>query len=105
MLLLDSGEQIDVDGVLLLGRNPSVVGNLAGARAVPIADETWSVSKTHLAVRPVEQGIEVIDHNSTNGTYIWHGGAERRLVPGETALASPDDTLRFGDRTAVVRRT
>lgn len=105
VLELDSGQRIDVEGVLLLGRNPSAVGSLAGARAVPITDETWSVSKTHLAVRPVEQGIEVVDHNSTNGTFVWHDGSERRLVPGEPSLVPPDHTLRFGDRTAVVRRS
>jgi pSer/pThr/pTyr-binding forkhead associated (FHA) protein len=62
------------------------------------------VSKTHLLVRPVADGVEVIDRNSSNGTHLTHRGVRRSLVPGEPALAVPDDIIHIGQRAALVRR-
>lgn len=98
-LRLDTGERVEVDEPLVVGRNPAGTG---GARSVAIADDTQSVSKTHLSLRPAGAGVEVVDRHSTNGTAIVHGGAERLLEPDQPAVAVPGDTIRFGDRTAVV---
>ncbi|GAA4429388.1 hypothetical protein GCM10023169_31700 [Georgenia halophila] len=104
VLQLDSGERVAITETHVLGRNPAVPDSVRGARRMPVADDTRSVSKTHLAVRPVERGIEVIDQHSTNGTSVVHDGAERPLAAGQPGLALPGDTIRFGDRTAVVAR-
>lgn len=101
VLHLDTGERVDVDEPLIMGRAPA---DMEGARSVPIVDDTHSVSKTHLVLRPVPQGIEVIDRNSTNGTELVHDGVERVLEAGAPAVAVPGDTIRFGDRAAEVAR-
>ena len=100
VLYLDDGAQIPVAEAVVLGRDPSP--NHASGRSVPVADQTRSVSKTHLALVPTDGGIEVTDLGSTNGTAVVHEGAERRLESGAPLLALPGDTVRFGERTAVV---
>ena len=97
VLRLDSGEEIDVSEPLTLGRNPASV---EGSRAVPIADDTQSVSKTHLSMRPSGLGVEVVDQHSTNGTFVVHAGEMTEAL--EPVLAMPGDTIRFGDRSAVL---
>lgn len=96
---LDTGQRVDVSGPVVVGRMPSPV---EGSSAVQIKDEDFSVSKTHAALRPVEDGVEIVDQGSTNGTAIVHRGRERELSPGEPAVAVPGDTIRLGDRSAVV---
>src|SRR5690606_10533140 len=66
-LRLDTGERIPVTEPLLFGRNPDAAVH-PGARAVPLQDESKSLSKTHLLVRPVDGGLEVTDCGSTNGS-------------------------------------
>lgn len=100
VLHLDSGQRVPVTDVVVLGRNPSGEGN----QPVAIADDTRSVSKTHLSIRAVDEGVEVTDRHSTNGTGIVRAGQEQVLSPGEPALAQPGDTIRFGERTARVER-
>ncbi|WP_159620951.1 RDD family protein [Ruania rhizosphaerae] len=101
-LQLDSGEVVPLSGPVVIGRNPVAPHTAPEAHRHPMPDDTRSVSKTHLLVRPGQGGIEVIDQNSTNGTGIVHQGSERELVPGTPALAVAGDTLRIGERTATV---
>ncbi len=100
VLYLDDGNQVPLTEAVVLGRDPAQ--NHPAGRAVPVADQTRSVSKTHLALTPTEGGIEVTDLGSTNGTAVVHDGAERTLEPGIPVLALTGDTVRFGERTAVV---
>lgn len=100
VLYVDDGTQISVTEALVLGRDPSPGGT--DVRPVRVADKTRSVSKTHLIVHPTDLGVEVTDLRSTNGTAVIHDGAEHTLEPGSTVLAAPGDTVRFGERTAVV---
>lgn len=102
VVTLDTGDRVEVTVPVVVGRMPS---DADGARRLPVTDDSLSVSKTHLVLRPVEHGVEVVDQGSTNGTAIVHDGAERLLEPGEPAVALPGDTIRFGDRTAVVAPT
>ncbi|QOR71288.1 RDD family protein [Ruania alkalisoli] len=101
-LQLDSGEVVPVSGPVVIGRNPVAPHTALDAHRHPMSDDTRSVSKTHLLVRPGQGGIEVLDQNSTNGTGIVHQGIERELAPGTPALAVAGDTLRIGERTATV---
>ncbi|WP_313355095.1 FHA domain-containing protein, partial [Microbacterium sp.] len=69
-----------------------------------VADDTRSVSKTHLAVLPARRGVLVIDRGSTNGSAIARDGAELPLTPGDPAPVQTGDVVRFGDRTLTVER-
>ena len=72
------------------------------ARPLAIADPGSSISKTHVVLRPVVAGIEVIDQGSTNGTLLVRDGREQLLAAGVVALARSGDTIRIGDRSARV---
>lgn len=99
-LQLDTGDLIPVATDLVLGRDPQH----PGAQPIRIPDETRSLSKTHLLVRPDEGGVVVIDQQSTNGTSVVQDGTERQATPGAPTVVRPGEVIRFGDRTAVVMR-
>jgi len=100
-LRLDTGERFEVTEVLMIGRNPSAT---TGERVLALDDHTRSVSKTHLSIRPLEEGLEVTDRHSTNGTAIIRNGVEQSLSAKDPVLALPGDKVRFGERMAVVER-
>lgn len=104
VLLLDTGERIEVRGVTLFGRAPSSAAGEGAAQLVPIPDDTRSVSKTHLAVTPTRRGVLVVDRGSTNGSAIVRDGHELVLAPGEPTEIRAGDSIRFGDRSMQVER-
>ena len=56
-VVLDDGREIDVSGLVLLGRNPHAQpGEEDVAELVEIADETRTVSKSHLAIATDSDG-------------------------------------------------
>jgi uncharacterized RDD family membrane protein YckC len=98
ILVLDTGERIEVRGTTLFGRSPSAAAGEGVAHLVPVVDDTRSVSKTHIAVMPARRGVFVVDRASTNGSAIVRGGTETALVAGHPAELQTGDTVRFGDR-------
>lgn len=103
VLRLDTGESIPVSGPILLGRNPDAVGH-PGARPIRVADGSRTLSKTHMLVRPVAGGLEVVDCASTNGSGLIRAGVEQGLTAGVPVRAADGDRIRLGDRTADVVR-
>lgn len=101
--VLDTGRIIDVGSGILIGRDPAPVTGDDGVAPVAIDDPTMSVSKTHLAVVPRGADTVVVDRGSTNGSAVVRGGAEHPLVPGAPVALRPGDTIRFGDRHAMIR--
>ena len=69
-----------------------------------VADDTRSVSKTHLALMPARRGVFVVDRGSTNGSAIVRDGIEQVLVAGHPVEIRTGDSIRFGDRTMQVER-
>ncbi|WP_434810890.1 RDD family protein [Microbacterium sp. bgisy189] len=102
-LRLDTGESILISGPVLLGRNPDASGH-PGARAVPLPDESRSLSKTHLLVRPIAGGLEITDCRSTNGSALVREGVEHTVEAGAAVATIEGDIIRIGDRTADVVR-
>ncbi|MCT9818892.1 RDD family protein [Microbacterium sp. W1N] len=103
-LVLDSGERVAIGAGILLGRAPSADQAAdAGLTAVAVADSTRSVSKLHFAVLRTPAGLVVVDRASTNGSALVHDGDETPLVPGRPVPLADGDTIRFGDRSALVR--
>jgi hypothetical protein len=72
---------------------------------VPLEDESRSLSKTHLLVRPVDGGLEITDCGSTNGSGLARAGIEYVIEAGVPVVTVEGDTIRLGDRSAVVIRT
>ncbi|MCK2035554.1 RDD family protein [Microbacterium sp. SSW1-49] len=102
VLMLDSGDRIEVRGTTLFGRAPAAAAGEGEAQLVRVPDDTRSVSKTHLAVMPARRGVFAVDRASTNGSAIIRNGAETPLVAGHPAELQTGDTVRFGDRTLTV---
>jgi uncharacterized RDD family membrane protein YckC len=102
-LRLDTGDSILVSEPILLGRNPDSADH-SGARPVAVADESRSLSKTHVLVRPVDGGLEIVDWHSTNGSGLISEGVERALSPGVPVRAVGGDRIRLGNRVADVIR-
>lgn len=104
IIVLDSGERVEVRGTTLFGRSPAAAAGETAAQLVPVLDETRSISKTHLAVMPARRGVFVVDRASTNGSSVVRGGAETVLTAGQPVELQAGDTVRFGDRSLVVER-
>lgn len=102
-LRLDTGESILVSGPVLLGRNPDATEH-PGARPIALADDSRSLSKTHLLVRPVDGGLEIVDCRSTNGSGLVRAGVEYAVAAGIPVLTTDGDVIRLGDRVASVVR-
>ena len=68
--MLDDGREIDVTGLVLLGRNPHAQPGEEDAQLIKIADETRTVSESHLAIATDSDGAFVVDRGSTNGSTV-----------------------------------
>ena len=102
-LRLDTGVTIPVTIPVLLGRNPDAAGH-PGASPVALEDDSRSLSKTHLLVRPVDGGLEIVDCASTNGSGLIRGGTEYSVAADTPIMTIEGDTVRLGDRLAAVVR-
>lgn len=102
-LRFDSGERVPVREPVLLGRNPDAAEH-PGATAIALADDSRLLSKTHLLVRPVDGGLEVVDWHSTNGSVLIRSGVEYGIPAGTPTAAGEGDMIRLGDRVAAVVR-
>jgi hypothetical protein len=101
---LDDGRTLNVDAVILLGRNPSPESSDSPQTcAVAVDDPDRSISKTHLAIGASNGMLWIQDRHSTNGVTISvPGQATCALVPGEQTTLTSGTTIAFGSRSAVV---
>ena len=101
-LRFDTGEQIDVTGDGLVGRNPGP--EPSADHVVAIDDPERSISKVHLAFGLEADGrLWVMDRGSTNGTVVvGPDGRSAALVAGARATVAPGWTIRFGRRSVQV---
>jgi hypothetical protein len=102
-LRFDTGESIPISEPVLLGRNPDATEH-PGASAIALADDSRSLSKTHMLVRPVDGGLEIVDCRSTNGSGLIRGGTEYGVAAGTPTMTTDGDMIRLGDRVAAVVR-
>jgi uncharacterized RDD family membrane protein YckC len=102
----DSGERVDVDTLLLVGRSPDPRLGEQGARLVTLPSADLSVSKTHVEVVVAADGALVVtDRGSTNGSTLVRRGTSRHLTPGRPTTLLEGDLVLIGDRTMRVVRT
>ncbi|MDM7831537.1 RDD family protein [Cellulomonas edaphi] len=101
-LALSDGRRVVVEGVALIGRNPSAVVDVQTIRVV---DPGRSVSKTHLQVAVSPAGIWVADRGSTNGTVVTLPDGAQVVCPVDHPVRlRPGSTVTFGDYSFVVVR-
>ncbi|WP_309075767.1 RDD family protein [Paenarthrobacter sp.] len=97
---IDDGQDIQLGGSVLLGRNPAPQPGETVEQLLPVSDPGRSISKTHLHLRVDGDGVWVTDRNSTNGSAVTTpDGIQTRLNPGEASFVRPGSTVHFGDRS------
>lgn len=102
-LAFDTGDRFAITGAALIGRNPAPSAGEVVDHLLPIADDTRSISKTHLLL--TASPLAAVDRASTNGSSVVRAGAETPLEPGRAFPLQPGDVVRFGDRSLTVEAT
>ena len=104
-ILLDDGRRIAVEGLVLLGRNPQPKAGEEDAQLIKIADETRTVSKSHLAVGVDAGGIYIVDRGSTNGSTVsTTNGMSSRCRAGEMVRVGDGAIVSIGDHWLEITR-
>lgn len=97
---LSSGELVDLDQSLIVGRQPSV-SRVQGAvmpRLVQVASPSGDISRSHVEVRLEGWHVMLCDLKATNGTMlVREGQPPRRLAQGEMAILLDGDIAEVGD--------
>jgi len=104
-ILLDDGRRIALDGLILLGRNPQPNAGEEDAQLIKIADETRTVSKSHLAIGLDAGGVYVVDRGSTNGSTVsTTKGMSTRCKAGEMVRVGEGAIVSIGDHWLEITR-
>jgi hypothetical protein len=101
-LVLDSGERLEVESSVLVGRAPA---NREGEEHPLFAwpDLGRSLTKTHALLEWSGTVLWVTDMDSTNGSsLVAPDGTLQPLVPGLRGPAAPGYTIRLGERSLEV---
>lgn len=95
----DDGLRMALGGPGLIGRNPAGRDGELFEHLIAVADDTRTISKTHLEFGLEPQGLWIIDRNSTNGSSVVLPDGQRvDLEPGVRVSAPIGSTVEIGDR-------
>ena len=104
LLRFSHGEEVLVDGPIVVGRSPDVsrASGPEEARAVKVPSPQQEISSSHLEIRPgtgIDSGVAVVlDLGSTNGTVVAAPDlAPETLLPGVLAALLPGSVIDLGD--------
>ena len=99
-LRLSTGELIDLDESLVIGRQPSVSRVQGGVmpRLVQVPSPGGDISRSHVEVRLEGWHVMLCDLKATNGTVlVREGQPPRRLAQNEMAIVLDGDIAELGD--------
>ncbi|MFE5835875.1 hypothetical protein [Arthrobacter sp. NPDC056493] len=99
-LRLSTGELIDLDESLVIGRQPAVSRVQGGTmpRLVQVASPGGDISRSHVEVRLEGWHVMLCDLKATNGTVlVREGQPPRRLAQNEMAIVLDGDIAELGD--------
>lgn len=97
---LSTGEVIELEESLVIGRQPSVSRVQSGAmpRLVQVASPGGDISRSHVEVRLEGWHVMLCDLKATNGTVlVREGQPPRRLAQNEMAIVLDGDIAELGD--------
>lgn len=97
---VSTGELIDLDQSLVIGRQPSVSRVQGGGmpRLVQVASPSGDISRSHIEVRLEGWHVMLCDLKATNGTVlVREGQPPRRLAQNEMAILLDGDIAELGD--------
>lgn len=95
----DDGTRVSVSRRTIFGRNPAAED---GAVAVPVRDETLSLSKTHFEAAAESSGGWVLDRHSTNGMILIRDGQRIACPAGQRVPVRLGDALEIGERIVTI---
>jgi hypothetical protein len=103
-LVFSTGERAQVVGRGLIGRMPVVPANEVCDHLIVVSDPSKTVSKTHLRVEVLAEGLMVTDLDSANGTVVSMPGiAAERLAPHERVILMSGATVGIGDQSFTIQ--
>ncbi|AJT40470.1 FHA domain-containing protein [Psychromicrobium lacuslunae] len=97
---ISSGEVIDLDRSLIIGRQPSVsrVNGEGMPRLIQVKSQAGDISRSHVEIRLEGWDVVLVDLKATNGTVlVREGQPPRRLGQGEQALLLNGDIAELGE--------
>jgi hypothetical protein len=107
-LIFSSGETIDVDRAILIGRAPEArrFTSTDQPRLVTVPSPNQEISSTHLEIRPgsgADHGAAIVtDMGSTNGTVLVQPGLQpEELQPGIAVALIPGAVVDLGDGVTI----
>ncbi|MCW2729923.1 MAG: serine/threonine protein phosphatase [Mycobacterium sp.] len=102
-LEFDDGSAVGVRGAGLIGRDPAPSPGDRFEHLITLADDTLTVSRTHLEFGTYASGLWIRDRSSTNGSVIETNG-HRTAVATEMSVSAPaGSTIHFGAHRVAVR--
>ncbi|MFQ4149700.1 FHA domain-containing protein [Arthrobacter sp. LAPM80] len=102
---ISTGEVIELDHSLIIGRQPSVSRVMGGAmpRLVQVKSGNGDISRSHVEVRLDGWDVLLVDLKATNGTVlVREGQMPRRLSQGEEAILLNGDIAELGDGVSLL---
>ena len=102
-LEFDDGSSLTVRGRGLIGRDPAASAGEKVEHLVALADDTLSLSRTHLEFGIGESGLWVRDCASTNGSEVEVNERRTGIEPGLQVAAPSGCTIHMGARQVKVR--
>jgi hypothetical protein len=101
-IVFDDGATFGLDRSYVIGREP-VPTDRSTAELLVLHDNNETLSRTHAELTLSDWSVQLVDLNSTNGTYIWDATFERwnQLAPGHPVELNSGDTVALGRRTFV----
>jgi len=103
-LVFSTGERAQILGRGLIGRMPAAPANETWDHLIVVTDPTKTVSKTHLRVEALAEGLMVTDLDSANGTVVSMPGiAAERLAPHERVILTSGATVGLGDQSFTIQ--
>jgi hypothetical protein len=104
VVVLDDGREVPIQGLVLLGRNPQPRPGEEDAELIKVADDTRTVSKTHLSLNVDSNGLYVTDRGSTNGTTLTSTPGSSRACTAGNAVPASGGFVSFGDHWLRIER-
>jgi hypothetical protein len=101
---LSTGELLDLDQSLVIGRQPSVSRVQGGVmpRLVQVPSPEGDISRSHVEVRLEGWHVMLCDLKATNGTVlVREGQPPRRLAQNEMAILLDGDIAELGDNISL----
>ncbi|MBD1591344.1 FHA domain-containing protein [Arthrobacter sp. S1_S22] len=101
---VSTGELLDLDQSLIIGRQPSVSRVQGGVmpRLVQVPSPEGDISRSHVEVRVEGWHVMLCDLKATNGTVlVREGQSPRRLAQNEMAILLDGDIAELGDNISL----